>query len=297
MNAEIYGNGPSGGSVRTDLACEAGRPCAARREWRGTVGGQSVTVCRSRETDGGRYVTLSCGPLTDWEGDALTALAGRVAAELRTLAVLMLGHPLTGDTCVLVAGLGNDAITPDALGPGTVSRLTVTRHLRQMERALYDALGCCELSALSPGVLGQTGIEAALLIRQAADTAGAELIVAVDALAARSVSRLAATIQLSDRGLSPGAGIGNRRMTLDADTAGRPVLSLGIPTVVDSGTLLYDALMQAGVDPDTLPEPLRGIPASGRACIVTPRDCDAINERACMLLSRALDMAFGIGRA
>lgn len=286
-----------GCAVRTDLACEAGRPCAARREWRGTVGGLPVTVSRSRETDGGRYVTVSCGPLTGWEGDALDALAERVANELRALSVLMLGHPLTGDTRVLVAGLGNAAITPDALGPGTVSRVTVTRHLRQLRQELYAELGCCELSALSPGVLGQTGIEAALLIRQAADTAGAELIVAVDALAARSVSRLAATIQLSDRGLSPGAGIGNRRMTLNEDTAGRPVLSLGIPTVVDSGTLLSDALAQAGLDADTLPAPLADALKAGRACIVTPRDCDAVNEKSCMLLSRALDMAFGIGRA
>ncbi|MCQ2429895.1 MAG: GPR endopeptidase [Clostridia bacterium] len=296
MNGKREGKQGAGPAFRTDLACEAGRPCAVRRERCETVAGRPVTVTRSREADGGRYVTVSCGPLGEWEGDALTALAGLLAGEMTALSALMLGHPLTADTRVLVAGLGNAAITPDALGPGTVSRMTVTRHLRQTRRELYEALGCCELSALAPGVLGQTGIEAALLIRQAADTAGAELIVAVDALAARSVSRLAATIQLSDTGLSPGAGIGNRRMTLNADTAGRPVLSLGIPTVVDSGTLLYDALTRAGMDADSLPASVGQVLESGRTYIVTPRDCDAVNERSCMLLSRALDMAYGIER-
>lgn len=287
--------------VRTDLACEAGRPCAESHSRTVMLGDTPVEVTRSRECKGGRFVTVSCGCLTAWSEEALTPLGRLLADELEALATLMTGQTPGPELRVLVVGLGNADITPDAIGPGTVSRLSVTRHLKTCEAALYRALGCCELSAFMPGVLGQTGIEAAELVREAVLTVGAELVVAVDALAARSCARLTSTVQLSDRGISPGAGIGNRRMAIDQQTVGCPVLALGVPTVVDSSTLVLDALEQAGLDMGgedhaTAHEGLRRVLENGRSFIVSPRDCDRVVEMTCILLARAIDMAFGIER-
>lgn len=280
---------------RTDLACEAGRPEAGTRSRTVTVGTAPVTVTRSRETDGGWFVTVACGSLTQREAE-LEELSRLLADELVALATCMLGRAPTPSLRVLVVGLGNDQITPDAVGPGTVARLSVTRHLKECRGELYHALACCELSALVPGVLGRTGMEAADLVRQAATGVGAELVVAVDALAARSCQRLAATVQLSDRGISPGAGIGNMRAAVDRETVGCPVLALGVPTVVDSTTLVLDALEQAGMQADTNDPALRRVLESGRSFVVSPSDCDRVVQLTCRLLARALDMAFGIER-
>ncbi len=286
--------------VRTDLACEAGRPCVESRSRTVMLGDTPVEVTRSRECEGGRYVTVSCGCLTAWSEESLTPLGRLLADELEALAGLMTGRTPGPELRVLVVGLGNADITPDAIGPGTVSRLSVTRHLKTCEAALYRALGCCEVSALMPGVLGQTGIEAAELVREAALTVGAELVVAVDALAARSCARLTSTVQLSDRGISPGAGIGNRRLAIDEHTVGCPVMALGVPTVVDSSTLVLDALEQAGLHVGGAPlgehDGLRQVLENGRSFIVSPRDCDRVVEMTCILLARALDMAFGVER-
>jgi spore protease len=279
--------------IRTDLACE--RCPAADADTRTVdVGGQPVTLARQRGEDG-YFVTLSTGRLTGrGEGDLLP-LAELLAEELRGMATDMLGRSPDSTLRVLVAGLGNPDMTPDAIGPGTVRRMTVTRHLRGYDESLYNALGCCELSAVFPGVLGQTGMESGELVKCAADLVRPHLVVAVDALAARSCERLSSTVQLSDGGIAPGAGIGNRRMAIDRETVGCPVLGLGVPTVVDSATLVWDALEQAGMTAEALPNSLTRVLESGRSFIVAPKDCDQVTELTCRLLARALDEAFGVG--
>lgn len=280
--------------TRTDLACEAGREIARQSERQVEVGGVPVTVTRSRESDGGRYVTISCGRIGERGEEELSALAEILSGEIVALATLMLGHRPRRDDRILVVGLGNADMTPDAVGPGTVRRMTVTRHLRGYDEALFASLGCCELSAFSPGVMGQTGMESAELLRGAADLIRPHLIVAVDALAARSCERLAATVQLSDGGIAPGAGIGNHRAAIDRESVGCPVMALGVPTVVDSSTVVWDALAEAGVDGEALPDRLRDVLERGRGFVVAPRDADRMVEMVCMWLARALDMAFGI---
>ena len=282
-------------AYRTDLACESGRPCLSSREETRDVGGMPVTVTRRRETDGGRPVTVACGRITArGEGD-LPTLSRLLADELCDMAEGMLGRGLGADCRVLVAGLGNARMTPDAIGPGTVSRLTVTRHLKTHDEALFAALGCCELSALSPGVMGQTGMESGELVRFAAKLTDAHLVVAVDALAARSCERLASTVQLSDGGIAPGSGIGNHRMAISRETVGCPVMGVGVPTMVDSATLVRDALEQAGMDVAALSPKLREVLEKGRSFIVSPRDSDEAVELTCRLLARGLDLAFGVG--
>lgn len=282
--------------ARTDLACEAGRPEAARKEE--TVylaeGCEGVTVLRCRETDGRAYVTLSCGRVTLLGERLLGAFGELLGRELKRMAEEMLGHPLSGETRVLVAGLGNPDMTADAIGPGTVRRLTATRHLKVHDEAMYRALGCCELAAMAPGVLGQTGIESGELVRGAVTHVAPHLLVAVDALAAKSCDRLASTVQLSDGGISPGAGVGNFRLAMDQTTMGCPVLGVGVPTVVDSATLVYDALERADMA-EPLPEALRLVLENGRNFIVSPKDSDCITEITCRLLAKAIDHAFGVG--
>lgn len=282
--------------ARTDLACEAGRPEAERREelLYPISGREGIRVLRCREQDGRRYVTLFCGRVTLLGEAMLLGLGELLGRELRAMAEATLGRPVTADTRVLVAGLGNPDMTADALGPGTVRRLTATRHLKMHDKAMYHALGCCELAAMAPGVLGQTGIESGELVKGAVTHVRPHLLIAVDALAARSCDRLAATVQLSDGGLSPGAGVGNFRLAMDEDTLGCPVLGVGIPTVVDSATLVYDALAQAGMG-GKLSRKLTDILENGRSFIVSPKDSDMITELSCRLLARAIDHAFGVG--
>ncbi len=278
----------------TDLACESDAPCACSSEETVDMGVQPVTVTRRRETDGTSSVTVACGRITAREGD-LPALSQLLARELRRMAERMLDKAVDADCRVLVVGLGNAHMTPDAIGPGTVRRLTVTRHLKAYDEALYRALGCCELAALSPGVLGQTGVESGELVKCVADLTHPDLLVAVDALAARSCERLSSAIQLSDGGISPGAGIGNHRMAINRETVGCPVMGVGVPTVVDSSTLVWDALEKAGMTGEALPDALGEVLERGRSFIVSPRDCDEMVELTCRLLAKALDIAFGVG--
>lgn len=281
---------------RTDLACEADRDPAFAEERQVSVGaGLPVTVCRSVEEDGGRFTTISCGSVTLRGEGELREISRLVAEELSHMASQMLGRPLDASCRILAVGLGNPDMTPDAIGPGTLRRMTVTRHLREYDPALYEGLGCCELAALSPGVLGQTGVESGDLVRAAAGLTRPHLVVAVDALAARSCERLSSTIQLSSRGISPGAGIGNRRMGLCEETVGCPVLGIGVPTVVDSSTLVWDALEQAGLTEGEMPPALVRVLETGRSFIVSPKDCDSVVEAICRVLAGAMDLAFGIG--
>lgn len=280
---------------RTDLACESGIPCRSEEEETHEIGGAPVIITRRHETDGGHTVTVACGRLTQrGEGD-LPELSALLAGELSRMVEHMLGHRPDGDTRILMVGLGNAQMTPDAIGPGTLSRLTVTRHLRDYDEELYRALGCCELAALAPGVMGQTGFESGELVQGAVSLATPDLIIAIDALAARSCRRLASTVQLSDRGIAPGSGIGNRRMAIDQATMGCPVLGLGVPTVVDSATLVWDALERAGMSEDERPAGLEAVLESGRSFIVSPRDSDQMVEMTCRLLAGALNEAFGVG--
>jgi spore protease len=143
---------------------------------------------------------------------------------------------------VLVAGLGNRSITADAIGPIAVENLVVTRHIRNERPLIFEELGLAEVCALMPGVLGQTGIESADVVRSVVEKIKPDLLLCIDALASRSLDRLVTTIQLCDSGIRPGSGIGNTRPALIPEEIGIPVISIGVPTVVDAATLAADVL-------------------------------------------------------
>ena len=286
---------PLSAYIRTDLACESPAPAVSAEEETVATATRPVTLTRREEEDGGRSVTLFLGRITERGESELPELSRLLARELRDMAVCLLGGMPDGNTRILVAGLGNAAMTPDAIGPEVLRRLTVTRHLKAYDGSLFSALGCCELSAIAPGVLGQTGMESGELVSCAARLVKPHLVVAVDALAARSVDRLSSTVQINNRGVTPGAGIGNRRAAVDRDTLGCPVMGVGVPTVVDSSTLVLDALEKAGVAAESVSPALTEVLERGRSFFVSPKDCDEVVGLTCRLLARALDEAFGVG--
>lgn len=185
----------------------------------------------------GTYITLEVPGLRHRDPDLQERVTQVFADELHGLL------DLPEDASILVIGLGNEHVTPDALGPMVVGKLFVTRHLfHYMPEVLGNGKGYRSISAVSPGVLGLTGIETSEIVRGIVERIKPDAVIAIDALASRSLSRVNATIQLSDTGIQPGAGVGNNRKALDLDTLGIPVIAVGVPTVVEAATIAGDAI-------------------------------------------------------
>lgn len=186
----------------------------------------------------GRYLTLNTGKL--WLDDR-ELFREKVLAFREVLTPLLEEH-LKGKGSVLVVGLGNRSITSDAVGPAAIKSLLVTRHLRTERPAIFEDLGLWNVCAITPGVLGQTGIESSHIVKGVAEHIKPEAIIVIDALASRDLDRLVSTVQVSDTGLCPGSGIGVGRPALNKNELGVPVISIGTPTVVDAATLAADAI-------------------------------------------------------
>ncbi len=244
-----------------------------------TIRGNGITITRTAvetptaaQTVGrpiGRYITAEFSALSDDE----THLATHAAAIAKELASLL---PATGE--VLVAGLGNAAVTPDAIGPQAADMVLATRHIRG---EWARSLGLCDLrsvAVLRTDVLGKTGMESSEILRGVCRTIRPAAVIAVDALAARSLSRLGRTVQLCDTGIAPGSGVGNARPPLSRDALGIPVIGLGVPTVVDAATIVREF----GGNTDA---------EDASAMMVTPREIDLMVRRAARLIALAINGA------
>ncbi len=256
---------------RTDLAVETRASCKRTREWEEDGVSFSHLAVDSAEAErigkpSGVYITAAVPPLTDNDDD-LEHKARAIGEQLRRLL------PPTGT--VLVVGLGNEAITPDALGPRTAAGVLATRHI---SKELARSVGLSDLrpcAVMTPGVLGNTGVESGEMVAGVCRAVRPVAVIAVDALAARSVSRLGCTVQLSDTGIAPGSGVGNNRKALCRDTLGIPVIGVGVPTVVDAEVI-------GGDDVRT---------SRGTAMMVTPREIDLVIDRAARLLAMTIHAA------
>lgn len=144
-------------------------------------------------------------------------------------------------TKILIVGLGNWNVTPDSLGPKVTSNIVVTRHLKKLAPLQFGD-NICSVSAIAPGVLGITGIETAEIVKGIVDRTKPDLIITIDALASRRIERLATTIQISNTGIYPGSGIGNKRLAINKESLGVPVIAIGVPTVVDAATIANDTI-------------------------------------------------------
>ena len=240
----------------------------------------------------GSYVTVDCGSILMLDDAELERVRCALAVEIREMAERISDCHIGSGFSVLVVGLGNSEITPDAIGPETVRNLSVTRHVRQADHALFSTVGLCEISALSVGVSGKTGLEAVEVVKGAVSAVRPNLVIAVDALAARSAERLASTVQLSDTGIHPGSGIGNRRRALNTESVGVPVMALGVPTVVESSTLVWDVLHRAGCDMPS--DALQSSLERGKGYFVSPKEIDLLVSAAGVLLAGALEKAFSL---
>lgn len=237
--------------VKTDLALEARE--IHREQKRGEIPGVvvdkqeigEVVVTRVEVLDEngadiigkpiGKYVTLESGSLRKADADFKDEMSKLLAIELKAVV------PKKENIKVLVVGLGNRDITPDSLGPKVVSKIFVTRHLFMFYNKTED-IDVIEMSAVSPGVMGTTGLEISEVIKGIVDNSKPDIVIAVDALASRKVERINSTIQISTTGIRPGSGIGNERKALDEANLGVPVIAIGVPTVVDAATLTSDTI-------------------------------------------------------
>lgn len=278
-------------AFRTDLAVEAienHKTAAALphvRQSDRTLEGFAVHEVRILSEDAareigkpqGRYLTLELNALIRREEDAFP----RACKALSTLLRELLPHPNDGP--VLIAGLGNRMITPDAIGPQTADHVIATRHLVAQSPAIFADWR--PVSALAPGVLGQTGVETGEVICGVLDRVRPATVIAVDALAAGRLSRLLRTVQLADTGITPGAGVGNARAALNKETLGVPVIAVGVPTVVDGATLAHEISSQLGQPAcealDDLSQPV----------MITTRDIDREVADISRMIGYAVNMA------
>ena len=225
-----------------------------------TVTISSAEGARALGKPQGVYITLELDGLLRREEGAFQRAAQAVAGCLRPL--------LPQDGPALVVGLGNRGVTPDLIGPLAVDHLLVTRHLVEQVPEHFGSLR--PVAAAAPGVLASTGMESSLVAKALADRLAPSCVIAIDALASRSLDRLCRTVQLSDAGVVPGSGVGNHRSALDRESLGVPVYTVGVPTVVDGATLALDLLERAGhTGPDR-----RDLPG-GEDFFVTPREVDS----------------------
>lgn len=294
--------------IRTDLAMEStgmhsegDLPGVSVSGW--DAGGVQITEIHIHTEDGarlvgkpqGHYITLECEGVRRRDPDARTAVGNLLGEELARLL------PADSDAPVLVVGLGNRMVTPDALGPLTVDGTLVTRHLYRELPHLTDRR-MSPVCAIAPGVLGVTGIETMEMVRSIVDSIHPRAVIAIDSLAARSMSRVGSAVQLTDTGIQPGSGVGNHRSALTKETLGVPVLALGIPMVIYAATIARDAFeLLAGEDDspdqeealDQMTDEL--LSGSMGEMIVTPREVDALVEDAAGMLACGVNRALHPG--
>ncbi len=264
-------------NARTDLAIEAGQITDGKaaagieiiREDENDIKITSVRVLNEegRKRVGkkqGTYITLEVGTTEYLTDEALKMAAKAVGRKLEQL----LSEAGVEDN-ILVVGLGNRNITPDAVGPLTVKKLQVTRHLFEY-LPKYVKKGVKSVSAVAPDVLGNTGIETLEIIKGIAEKTKPSAIIAVDALAAGSVSRVGNTVQLSDTGIHPGSGVGNSRKELSRDTLGIPVIAIGVPTVTEAAAISEEEEEEI------------------TKMMVTPKEIDSIIEKVATILSEGI---------
>ena len=313
-------------SVRTDLALEASEMCEKSQEGSSIPGVKIETKelencivtkvevidrqgAEIMNKDIGKYITLESNLMKFDDDESREEMISYLKEEL----VDIFGQDKNKKT--LEIGLGNRNITSDALGPKSVSKTLVTRHLFKNYNKDYDD-DFTEVSALSPGVMGVTGIETSEIVKSLVEKVKPDRVVAIDALASRKMERVNSTIQISTAGISPGGGVGNTRKSLTKETLGVDVIAIGVPTVVDAATLTIDVLDMAidnliaqSEETESFYEMLKKLKEEekyhlikdsldpyDKNLIVTPKDIDDTIENLSIIISEGLNRSLHPGR-
>lgn len=252
----------------------------------------------------GKYITLEVPGLRQKNTELQENVSRQFTKELLGMI------ELEESTTVLVVGLGNWNVTPDALGPRVVKDLLVTRHILTLQPETLGE-GFRSVGAIAPGVLGITGVETGEIIQGLVEKVKPDLLIAVDALASRNLSRLHTTIQIADTGITPGSGVGNKRLGVNHETIGIPVIAVGVPTVVDAVTIaddltnhLLETIMREAGSESPVYKVIKSIaegdkravmeevlePYGGRL-MVTPKDIDTLIEDVARLIAGGINAA------
>ncbi len=305
MGIKVMGNF----QVRTDLALEARESIGeAESELRGVsveeyyretedvrVTKVTIDTRNAAKTMGkpmGIYVTMEAPAMVEPDEDYHREISKCLAEEL-----LKLLPEEEEEQNILVVGLGNREVTADALGPQTVDNLYITRHIvREYGKAAYSCNRMPLLSALEPGVMAKTGMETAEIVKGVVSETKPDILIVVDALAARSTKRLNRTIQITNTGIQPGSGVGNHRNALTKESLGVPVIAIGIPTVVDSATIVMDAmekLLEGEENVDAVKYMSRQQPPFPdlNNMYMTGKDIDAVIKRISFTVSEGINIA------
>lgn len=240
----------------------------------------------------GTYITIEAPEMAHPDDGSHREISRQLSDQLKRLL-----PSLEQERSVLIVGLGNRQVTADALGPSVVDNLMITRHIvQEYGKAAYSGKDHIHLiSALSPGVMAQSGMETTEIVKGVIGETHPDFLIVIDALAARSTKRLSSTIQLTDTGIQPGSGVGNHRHELSAHTLGLPVIAIGVPTVVDGATIIRSALdaMQADASLIDYDSPrVQSVMRQMSNMFVTSKDIDATIKRLSFTLSEAINMTF-----
>ena len=236
----------------------------------------------------GKYVTVRTGEI--WKSDKQT-----FENMALTLADVIKGMLPDKGLC-LVAALGNEKITSDAIGPLAADNLIVSRHIKIQNEELYESMGLGECACIVPGVMGDTGAEALELVKGAVEMLKPSAVIVIDALASRNVSRLVKTVQVCDSGISPGSGVGNARQEISIKTLGVPTIVIGVPTVVEAQTLCLDIMSQAfGVEEDVYKYIEEKMPDNIGRFFVCPKETDRIIKSMAKLVGYSVNFALHDG--
>lgn len=228
----------------------------------------------------GLYNTLNIGRMDLLDSEAIADAADELARELCYVFDASDIFPER----ILVAGLGNPALTPDAIGVEAARAVKPTMHIGEMNRRLFEDLNCAEIAVCTPGVAATSGMDASVFIRGLCEAIGPDAVIVIDALASRAVERLGATVQICNTGISPGSGIGNPRQAVSLDTVGVPVIAVGVPTVIDSRMFSYNPVGER-----TLARP-----ESYPSMLVSPKEINEIVSAAAKIIGGGINQAFGI---
>lgn len=317
-------------SIRTDLAMEQKERFEADNvEVQGVILEEEyddekeirITTVRIESENGakmmkkpvGTYVTFEAPNLSVPDDEYHSEIALELAEYLRNfLKNILQTNVSEEDPSILVVGLGNRKVTPDALGPYVADNLNITRHIvKEYGKYAMGEDNVNLISAIVPGVMGQTGMETVEIIRGVVKETRPDIIIAIDALAARSSKRLNRTIQIADTGINPGSGVGNHRNAITKETVGVPVIAIGVPTVVDAATIVNDTMENLLMALETS-ETLKGvgvvmqgysatekyelvkelISPNLNGLFVTPKDIDETVKRISYTISEALNCLF-----
>lgn len=273
-------------NARTDLAIEkdsfisGDRPKGLRRKIFETEK-TKVTKISVLDKEAAEVIGKPVGEYITVELDEFSYDTELLDDRMKSISTQILSLLPKGDGTVLVAGIGNKDITPDALGPRCAEGIFSTRHITS---ELAEEIGLDRLNpvcSLATGVLGQTGIETGEIIKSVADAIKPKAVIVIDALAAAGLERLGRTVQITDTGITPGSGVGNKRAEISKNTLGVPVIAIGVPTVVDAVTLA-----RAMTGNKTATES-----SEAQNMMVTPREIDVMIERAAKLISLCVNCA------